>query len=325
MNMQAHKPLTHECMLDYSHVIDRVKREMQEGLWTLQEVQLQEARLKQLKERSAANLDSWTRVQISRHPARPKGLQVIQAMTTRFEELFGDRNFRDDPSIVGGLAHIGQMKVVCMAQEKGSDLDSRMYRNFGMMQPEGYRKSLRLMQLAEKFGLPVVCLIDTPGAYAGLEAEERGQAWAIAENLKAMARLRTPIVSVILGEGCSGGALGIGLADSLGMLEHSYYSVISPEGCASILWKDTSKKELASEALKLTSQDLLGLNIIDEIIPEPLGGAHLAPEIIYQDIQEFILRWILHLRRYDISQLLQRRYDKFRVMGRFEQSREALL
>lgn len=316
---QSVEPLAHERKIfDYTNILDRLKKERTEGLWSDDEIAFLERKLSELKIHAFARLEPWERVLISRHSDRPKGLEVARAISDEFEELFGDRLFCDDPALIAAMVRIGGKKFICLAQEKGSDLPSRMHRNFGMMQPEGYRKALRFMKMAEKFNLPLLCIIDTPGAYAGLEAEERGQAWAIAENLRAMATLKTPIISIVLSEGCSGGALGIGLADTIGMLEHAYYSVISPEGCASILWKDTAKKEEAAKALRLTSENLLELNLIDEVIPEPMGGAHHDKEQLFSDVREFTLRWSKHLRKWGTEELLSRRYEKFRQMGRFE-------
>lgn len=311
--------LDHEAKIfDYLSLVERFKRERLEGLWTDAEIEMLESKLERLKNQTYSNLEPWQRVQISRHPQRPRSLAVIRGISEDFEELFGDRLYRDDPAVIAGLATIGGVKTLVIGQEKGSDLDSRMARNFGMMHPEGYRKALRLMRLAEKFQLPVLCLIDTPGAYPGLESEQRGIASAIAENLKAMARLRTQVIAVVLAEGCSGGALGVGVSDVVGMLEHAYYSVISPEGCASILWKDTAKKEQASKSLKFTAEELIIRGVIDEIINEPLGGAHHHVDQVMVDIKEFYLRWLQHLRHFNTEQLIRRRYDKYRLLGAFE-------
>lgn len=324
MKHKAHALPHEKPIFDYQSVIEKLKEDHARGLWNEQEIAVLEEKLERLKQHTYAQLDPWQRVQISRHTQRPRALQVIAGICQEFEEIFGDRLYRDDPALVCGFCKIGQSRFICLAQEKGTDLDSRMARNFGMMHPEGYRKALRVMKLAEKFGLPVLTLIDTPGAYAGLEAEQRGQGWAIAENLKVMSRLKTPIISVILSEGASGGALGIGLSDVIGMLEHAYYSVITPEGCASILWKDTAKREQASAALKLNSENLLELALIDEVIPEPLGGAHHDIAQVYRDIQEFTCRWLPHLQNISTSVLLQNRYGKFRAMGRFEEAPVAI-
>ncbi len=274
-------------------------------------------KLETLKEKIYGELTPWQRILISRHPARPHTVDYIKNIVESFEELHGDRLYSDDHSIVGGLAKIGGMKCVIIGQEKGNDTESRVYRNFGMLHPEGFRKALRLMKLAEKFHLPVVSLLDTPGAYPGLEAEERGQGWAIAENLREMSNLSTPIIVILIGEGCSGGALGMGVGDVVGMLEHSYYSVISPEGCASILWKDPTKNIEAASALKLTAEDLLDLGIIDAIINEPLGGAHHDPRVAYANVKKFILEQWEILKQLPDSLLLEQRYLKFRKIGRF--------
>ncbi len=261
---------------------------------------------------------AWERVQISRHPTRPQTSDFIQNICDEFVELHGDRLFSDDEAILGGIGYIDGERCMIIGQEKGKDTESRLKHNFGMPHPEGYRKALRLMKLAEKFEIPVVCLIDTPGAYPGLAAEERGQGSAIATNLWAMAQIRVPIICVLIGEGCSGGALGIGVGDVIGMLEHSYYSVISPEGCASILWKDPKMNAHAAEVLKIHAEDLLEFGIIDEIIQEPEGGAHLDAPFIFQAVKDFILRQIKKLSSEAPNDLLEDRYQKFRQMGSYE-------
>ncbi len=260
----------------------------------------------------------WQRVKICRHQYRPRSIDYIKNISTNFVELHGDRLYGDDKAIIGGFCYIGGNKFVIIAQEKGGDTESRIERNFGMPSPEGYRKALRLMELAEKFSIPVVTFIDTPGAYPGLSAEERGQGWAIAKNLFKMANLRTPIITVIIGEGCSGGALGIGVSDVIGMLRHSYYSVISPEGCASILWKDVNKSEIAAEKLKMHSEDLLKFKVIDEIIDEPVGGAHNDPSFVFNYVTEFIIRQHLILSVKNCDKLIEERYQKFRQLGIFD-------
>jgi len=262
-------------------------------------------------------LTPWQVAQVARHPQRPYTLDYVQMLFTHFEELHGDRTFSDDPSIVGGLARFGTEPCVLIGHQKGRDTKDNLRRNFGMAHPEGYRKALRLMQLAEKFHAPVITLVDTPGAYPGLGAEERGQAEAIARNLIAMASLRTPILTAVIGEGGSGGALAIGVADRVVMLENSVYSVISPEGCAAILWKDASQKERAAEALKLTATDLLKLGVIDEIIPEPPGGAHSDPDAAAQALGESLRRHLRLLSRVRIEKLLKRREEKYLSMGAF--------
>lgn len=266
----------------------------------------------------ASKPKAWERVGICRHPARPRSIDYIQNCTEEFVELFGDRSFQDDHAIIAGLAKIDGKKFVLIGQEKGKDTESRIYRNFGMAHPEGYRKALRCMKLAEKFQLPVAVLLDTPGAYPGLTAEERGQGWAIAKNLWEMARLSTPIIVLLIGEGCSGGALGIGVGDVIGMLEHSYYSVISPEGCASILWKDPKKNETAAEALKMHAEALLDLGVIDVVLPEPGEGAHADPKAVYAEVLTFFSREYDRLKNIPMSELLENRYQKFRKIGKFE-------
>lgn len=258
----------------------------------------------------------WERVTICRRPDRPQTSDYIKHIADDFVEIHGDRLFRDDPSIIGGLGYIGGKKFIIIGQEKGKDTETRLQRNFGMPYPEGYRKALRIMELGEKFHLPILTLIDTSGAYAGLAAEERGQGWAIAENLWRMSRLKTPIICLIIGEGCSGGALGIGVGDTIGMLEHSYYSVISPEGCASILWKDAKENRATAAAkLKMHPEDLLAWGVIDEIIPEPLGGAHNDPIVVYQAVKNFVLERSEKLGTIPLESLIENRYQKFRKLG----------
>jgi acetyl-CoA carboxylase carboxyl transferase subunit alpha len=249
-------------------------RKVSESLDIGDEIIRIEEKVRLLKESVYKNLSRWQRVQLARHPERPYTLDYIYMITQDFIELHGDRYYKDDKAIVGGFAKIDDYKVMIIGHQKGRDTKSNLYRNFGMPNPEGYRKALRLMKLAEKFNKPVITMLDTPGAYPGLEAEERGQAEAIARNLFEMSRLKVPVIVVIIGEGASGGALGIGVGDRILMLENTWYSVISPESCSSILWRSWDYKEQAAEALKLTAADLLELNIIDRIVPEPLGGAH---------------------------------------------------
>ena len=313
--------LPHEKQIDeYSKTIDHLKKQNQENPLFKNEIQKLEQKLQKLKEKVYAELSPWQRVQICRHPGRPHSLDYIKNICESFEELHGDRLFADDRALIGGLATIQGEKFVVIGQEKGNDTESRIKHNFGMMNPEGFRKAMRLMKLAEKFHLPVVSLLDTAGANPQLEAEERGQGWAIAQNLLEMARLQTPIIVVVIGEGASGGALGIGVGDVIGMLEHAYYSVITPEGCASILWKDSDKKIDAAATLKLNSENLLELQIIDAIINEPLGGAHHDPTVAFQNVKKFILEQaqILSIIPKDI--LLEQRYLKFRRMGKFAEA-----
>lgn len=311
--------LDHEKQIyEYEQAISQLKKQNEkEDVWTEEEIVRLEKKLTELKEKVYQNLTPWQRVQICRDPKRPRAVDYIEHLCDDFTELFGDRLYRDDPAIIGGLAHIGGKKFVVVAQEKGCDTESRLKRNFGMPHPEGYRKALRLMKLAEKFNLPVLSLVDTPGAYPGLSAEERGQGSAIATNLLEMAGIATPIIIVLIGEGCSGGALGIGLGDVIGMLEHSYYSVISPEGCASILWKDTKMSSRAAEMLKIHAEDLLEMEVIDEIIKEPLGGAHHDLGIIYSRVKDFILKQEERLKKLSSEKLLDERYQKFRKIGQF--------
>ncbi|MCE5315843.1 MAG: acetyl-CoA carboxylase carboxyltransferase subunit alpha [Parachlamydia sp.] len=308
--------LPHEKQIqEYIKTIEHLKKQSQDSPLFKNEIAKLEQKLQKLKQKVYAELTPWQRVLICRHSARPHALDYIKNICSQFHELCGDRLYGNDPAIVGGLARIGDMKCVIMGQEKGNDTEGRMKHHFGMPNPEGYRKGLRLMRLAEKFRLPVVTLLDTPGASPSLEAEERGQGWAIAQNLRDMARISTPIITIIIGEGCSGGAIGLGVGDSVAMLEHAYYSVISPEGCASILWKDSDKKIEASAALKLNSENLLEMQIIDAIINEPLGGAHHDPAIAYANVKRYILEQWHILRMIPREILLEQRYMKFRKMG----------
>lgn len=276
-----------------------------------------EEKVRQLKEQLYKDLTRWQRVQLARHPDRPYTLDYIYSMTESFVELHGDRAFKDDKAIVGGLASIGNHKVVIMGQQKGRDTKSNVYRNFGMMNPEGYRKALRLMKLAEKFNHPVITLIDTPGAFPGLEAEERGQAEAIARNLFEMSKLKVPIVVVIIGEGASGGALGLGVGDRILMLENCWYSVISPESCSSILWRSWEYKEQAAESLKLTAPDLLEQGIIDRIISEPFGGAHKNHTEAADNLKAALIEELDELIKIKPDKLVDNRIEKFGKMGVF--------
>lgn len=284
-----------------------------------EEVTKLESKVVSLKQSIFENLTRWQRVQLARHPERPYTLDYINLMTTDFVELHGDRHFGDDKAIVGGFAKIDDQKIMLIGHQKGRDTKSNVYRNFGMPNPEGYRKALRLMKLAEKFNVPVITLLDTPGAFPGLEAEERGQAEAIARNLFEMSKLRVPIIIVIIGEGASGGALGIGVGDRILMLENTWYSVISPESCSSILWRSWDYKEQAAEALKLTAQDLLEQKIIDRIVPEPLGGAHKNYENIATTLKTILLEELANLTKIKPDKLIQNRLEKFGSMGVFEE------
>jgi acetyl-CoA carboxylase carboxyl transferase subunit alpha len=278
-----------------------------------------EDRLAELRAEIYRSLTPIQRVQVARHPKRPYTLDYARAVFSDFVELHGDRLYRDDPAMVGGWARLDGVSVMLIGHQKGRDTKENLRRNFGMAHPEGYRKALRLMKLAEKFGAPVITLVDTPGAYPGLGAEERGQAEAIARNLLEMASLQTPIITAVVGEGGSGGALAVGLADRVLMFENSVYSVISPEGCAAILWKDASQRERAAEALKLTAQDLLELGVIDEILPEPPGGAHADPEAAAEDLGEALRRHLRQVRKIAIDKLLRRREEKYLSIGAFNQ------
>jgi len=274
-----------------------------------------ESKIKEAQTHVYGKLTGWQKVQISRHPERPYTLDYIEHICTDFVELFGDRQIKDDKAIVGGFAKIDGQPVMVIGQQKGRNTKQRQYRNFGMPNPEGYRKALRMMKLAEKFHVPVLTLIDTPGASPGLEAEERGQGEAIAKNLFEMATLEVPIVCVVIGEGASGGALGIGVGDKVLMMEYTWYSVISPESCSSILWRTWDKKELAADALKLSSDDMFNNGLVDGIIKEPIGGAHHDPSEAYENIKAAILKEFATLIQLPVDVLVQSRIDKFSKMG----------
>lgn len=276
-----------------------------------------EEKVRVLKENIYKELSRWQRVQLARHPDRPYTLDYINLMTTGFLELHGDRHYKDDKAIVGGFANLDEYKVLIVGHQKGRDTKSNLYRNFGMPNPEGYRKALRLMKLAEKFNKPVITMLDTPGAFPGLEAEERGQAEAIAKNLFEMSKLKVPIIVVIIGEGASGGALGIGIGDRILMLENCWYSVISPESCSSILWRSWDFKEQAAEALKLTAPDLLKQKIIDRIIPEPLGGAHKDHQQAAKILKGVLMEELSKLVKVKPEKLIDNRLQKFGSMGEF--------
>ncbi len=285
-----------------------------------------EERVDELRSSIFRNLTRWQRVQIARHPQRPYTLDHIEALTDGFVELHGDRLFGDDPAIVGGFSTFKGSRygyrdrtVIIIGHQKGRDTKSRKYRRFGMPNPEGYRKALRLMRLAAKFKKPIISLLDTPGAYPGMEAEERGQAHAIATNLFEMARLPVPIVVVIIGEGASGGALGIGIGDRILMLENAWFSVISPESCSSILWRSWDYKEEAARALKLTATDLIGMGIIDEIVPEPIGGAHRDPVVTFENVGTAIGKHLAQLEKMSTARLLKARIEKFDSMGAYSE------
>src|SRR5687768_13165271 len=274
-----------------------------------------EANILEKRKEITQSLSSWQRVQLSRHPDRPYTLKYIDKMTTQFVELFGDRNVKDDKAMVGGFASIEGETVMLIGQQKGINTKMRQLRNFGMANPEGYRKALRLMKLAEKFNKPVVTLIDTPGAYPGLEAEERGQGEAIARNIYEMIRLKVPVICVIIGEGASGGALGIGVGDKVFMMENTWYTVISPESCSSILWRSWDKKEVAAEQLRLTADKMLGFGLIDGIIPEPVGGAHWDYDEAARILKEFLKPVINELKQLTPEQRVDQRIAKYDAMG----------
>ena len=271
--------------------------------------------IEELKKETFTNLTRWQRVQLSRHPERPYTLDYIEQMCDEFIEIYGDRTVGDDKAMVGGFGKIGDQTVMFIGQQKGRNTKQRQFRNFGMPNPEGYRKALRLMKMAEKFGKPIVTLIDTPGAFPGLEAEERGQGEAIARNIRDMFMLKVPVICIIIGEGASGGALGIAIGDRVLMLENSWYSVISPENCSTILWRTWDFKEQAAEALKLTATDMKGNGLVDGIIPEPLGGAHLNHELAIEMVKNVILTTISELQKLTPAQRINQRVDKFSGMG----------
>ncbi|MFH1678904.1 MAG: acetyl-CoA carboxylase carboxyltransferase subunit alpha [Candidatus Omnitrophota bacterium] len=311
--------------LDFEKPIIELENKIQElKNFTLQkkinlssEIKRLEEKLSSLKVGIYNNLTAWQRVQIARHPSRPYTLDYIQMLMSNFIELHGDRSFGDDKALIGGFALIDKQKIMVIGHQKGRGTKDNLIRNFGCAHPEGYRKALRLMNLSCKFDLPIVIFIDTPGAYPGVGAEERGQAQSIALNLREMAGIAVPILAIVIGEGGSGGALGVGVADRICVLENAYYSVISPEGCAAILWKSGSKAPQAAEVLKLTAGDLLKLGIIDEVIPEPLGGAHRDPEKMGLKLKAVIQKHLKELSAVSKPDLLKSRYKKFRNIGRF--------
>ena len=282
------------------------------------EVKKLEARLAHVKKETYVNLTPWQRVQIARHPKRPYTLDYIRLIFSDFVELHGDRTFADDKALVGGFAKLDGRSFLVMGHQKGRDAKENIMRNFGSAHPEGYRKALRLMRLAEKFKTPIAVFVDTPGAYPGVGAEERGQAYTIAVNIREMARMRVPIMVYVIGEGGSGGALGIGVGDRVVVLENAYYSVISPEGCAAILWKDRTKAPDAAASLRLTAKDLLDMKLIDEVAKEPVGGAHQDPEGMAETIKFSIQKHLKDIEQINARHLIQSRYEKFRCMGVFE-------
>src|SRR5512134_2235675 len=308
-------------LLELERQIEELKRATGERAGDLsRQIAPLEEKLAELRAEIYRSLSPMQRVLVARHPRRPYTLDYLRLVFTDFVELHGDRLFRDDPAIIGGWARLDGSTVMVIGHQKGRDTKDNLRRNFGMAHPEGYRKALRLMRLAEKFAAPVVTLVDTPGAYPGLGAEERGQAEAIARNLIEMAALATPIVTAVIGEGGSGGALAIGVADRVLMLENSVYSVISPEGCAAILWKDASQRERAAEALKITAEDLLRLKLIDEIVKEPVGGAHVDPDAAGEALREALIRHVTELRKVRPEKLVRRRGEKYAAMGAFTEA-----
>lgn len=286
------------------------------GVGFEEEIKKIEEKIAETRKQIFSNLTAWQRVQLARHPKRPFALDYLQATFSDFNELHGDRLYAEDRAVVGGFARLGDHKVVVLGTQKGRETKENILRNFGSAHPEGYRKALRLMKMADKFGLPIIALIDTAGAYPGIGAEERHIAEAIAVNLREMMLLEVPTIAVIIGEGGSGGALGIGVADRVLILENAYYSVISPEGCAAILWKDRAAAPKAAEALKITARNLLELNLVDEVIPEPLGGAHNDPAAIAETLKKHLLVQLAQLEQISPAARLKQRYDRFRSHGR---------
>ena len=321
--MLAHKIARSHMLLDFEQPIAALEGKLREMKSLAEESQVDvtdavkalEEKIKQLKKETYSNLTRWQRVQLSRHADRPYTLDYISGITSTFIELHGDRNVSDDKAMVGGFGEVDGRSIMFIGQQKGRNTKQRQLRNFGMANPEGYRKALRLMKMAEKFNKPIVTFIDTPGAFPGMEAEERGQGEAIARNLKEMFMLKVPVICIIIGEGASGGALGIGIGDRVLMLENTWYSVISPESCSSILWRSWDYKEQAAEALKLTAPDMLQYKLIDGIIKEPLGGAHTEPLKMIATLKKNILKVLDELEAIDPQERISQRIDKFSAMG----------
>jgi len=317
--------------LDFEKPIIELQRKLDElkkhpemhGLNFDEEVVQIEKKIAQTRQQIYSNLTPWQRVQLARHPKRPFSLDYFNNTFTGFSELHGDRLFAEDRAVVGGFARLGDHKVLVIGTQKGRDTKENIRRNFGSAHPEGYRKALRLMRLADKFGLPIITLIDTAGAYPGIGAEERHIAEAIAVNLREMMLLEVPIIAVVIGEGGSGGALGIGVADRVMILENAYYSVISPEGCAAILWKERAAAEKAAAALKITAKDLLELGLVDEIVPEPLGGAHNDPKTTAENLKQALLKDVEALKSLSTEDRLKQRYAKFRAHGQYVEKQKA--
>ncbi len=313
--LEFEKPLR-----ELSKQLDGLRQQsLETGVDLAGEITAIESKIETTRREIYTALTPWQRVQIARHPKRPYALDYVRLVCEDFQELHGDRQFKDDQALIGGTAFFEGKSVMIVAQQKGRDTKEKIARNFGMPQPEGYRKALRLMKLAERFGLPLLCFIDTPGAYPGIESEARHVSEAIAVNLREMAMLKTPSVAVIVGEGGSGGALGIGVTDRVLIFENSYYSVISPEGCAAILWKDGAAAPKAAEALKLNAATLQPLGVVDEVIPEPMGGAHYNPEQAAATLKDSLRRHMSELRSMEPTTLLDSRYDRYRKLGVFEE------
>jgi acetyl-CoA carboxylase carboxyl transferase subunit alpha len=307
-------------IVELQHKLEELKKHPEThslGISFEEEVSLIEKKLEETKRQIFLNLSAWDRVKIARHPKRPFSLDYLDSTFTGFSELHGDRLFAEDRAVVGGFASLGKHKVMVIGTQKGRDTKENILRNFGSAHPEGYRKALRLMRMADKFQLPIISLIDTAGAYPGIGAEERHIAEAIAVNLREMMLFQVPIIATVIGEGGSGGALGIGVADRVLILENAYYSVISPEGCAAILWKDRSASSKAAEALKITAKDLFALGLVDEVVPEPLGGAHTNPEKIAETLRDHLVKHLDQLLTLSPADRLKQRYDKFRAYGKF--------
>lgn len=305
-------------VLELEKQIEEIKRfSIEKNIDMSDQIKVLEEKAATLRADVLKNLTPWQRIQIARHPKRPTSLDYIGMIFTDFVELHGDRSFRDDPAMVGGIAFLDGIPVTVIGQQKGRDTKENIYRNFGLPHPEGYRKALRLMEQANKFNRPVICLVDVIGAYHGVQAEERGQGEAIARNIREMANLTVPVIAVITGEGGSGGALATGIGNKVLILEYAYYSVISPEMCATILWKDPSKASDAASVLKINAMDLLNLGIVDEVIPEPLGGAHKNPAETAQNLKNALVKNLHDLLKYNGEELLENRYNKFRNYGKF--------
>src|SRR5882757_6566599 len=310
-------------IVELQHKLEELKKHPEThslGISFEEEVALIERKLEETKREIFLNLSAWDRVKIARHPKRPFSLDYFQSAFTGFTELHGDRLFAEDRAVVGGFARLGEHEVMAIGTQKGRDTKENILRNFGSAHPEGYRKALRLMRLADKFGLPIITLIDTAGAYPGIGAEERHIAEAIAVNLREMMLLSVPIIAVVIGEGGSGGALGIGVADRVMIMENAYYSVISPEGCAAILWKDRAASEKAAAALKITAKDLLELGLVDEVLPEPLGGAQRDVDGTAANLKMHLLRHLEEIQKLTTADRLKKRYEKFRAHGHFTEA-----